>query len=54
MQNDFMCTTQGSFLCPILVNIFLNYLATTVQNSEISNFADDNFFNSKRESKNTN
>ena len=32
---------QGSILRPILFNMFLNDLLTTLENSEIYNFADD-------------
>ena len=37
---------QRSILGPILFNIFLNDLLTTLENSEIYNFADDNTISS--------
>ena len=37
---------QSSILCPIVFNIFLNDLLTTLENSEIYNVADDNTISS--------
>ena len=42
---------QGSILRPILFNIFLNDLLTTLENSEIYNFADENTISSISEEK---
>ena len=45
---------QSSILCPIVFNIFLNDLLTTLENSEIYNFAGDNTISSiKKKQKKT-
>ena len=35
-------TPQGSILCPLLFNIFINDIFMIIEQSDISNFADDN------------
>ena len=42
---------QGSILGPILLNIFLNHLLTTLENSEIYRFAVDNTISSIQKKK---